>query len=96
MAFGRSFSGAEKRHYGGSMKVKPMEQGMEKFELGLPPLRLEIPAAARVLRMSRAQVYNRIQSGALRVQKDGARTFVLWTELQRYVQACEGVGSGGV
>src|SRR5262249_7609123 len=39
--------------------------------------------------MSRAQLYNRIQSGALRVQKDGARTYVTWSELERYVQACD-------
>lgn len=31
----------------------------------LPNLRFEIPEAARILRISRAQLYNRIQEGVL-------------------------------
>jgi hypothetical protein len=55
----------------------------------LPSLRFEILEAAGILRMSRAQLYIRIQQGAIRVQKDGARTYVSMAELERYVHACE-------
>jgi len=40
----------------------------------LPSLRFEVPEAAQILRMSRAQLYNRICEGTIRPQKDGART----------------------
>jgi hypothetical protein len=59
----------------------------------LPSLRFEIPEAAGILRMSRAQLYIRIQQGAIRVQKDGSRTYVSMMELERYVQACEAAHS---
>jgi hypothetical protein len=52
-------------------------------------LRFEIPEAAQILRMSRAQLYNRIQSGTIRPQKDGARTYITRVELERYVDACD-------
>ena len=51
-------------------------------------LRFEVSEAARILRMSRAQLYNRIHDGALKRQKDGARTYVTRAELERYVEAC--------
>ena len=54
----------------------------------LPALRFEVSEAARILRMSRAQLYNRINDGALRPQKDGARTYITRVELERYVEAC--------
>jgi hypothetical protein len=57
--------------------------------LELPLLRFEIDEVVKILRMSRAQVYNRIAEGAIRTQKDGARTYVTLTELERYVQDCE-------
>ena len=49
----------------------------------LPALRFEVSEAARILRMSRAQLYNRINDGALRPQKDGARTYITRSELER-------------
>jgi len=55
----------------------------------LPALRFEIPEAARILRMSRAQLYNRIGEGLIRAQKDGARTYITRTELKQYVQSCD-------
>jgi helix-turn-helix protein len=55
----------------------------------LPVLRFDVPEAAAILRMSRAQLYVRIQEGALRIQKDGARTYISRTELERYVTARE-------
>ena len=58
-------------------------------------LRFEIAEAASILRMSRAQLYNRINEGALRPQKDGARTYITRIELERYVAAC-GVSKGQV
>jgi excisionase family DNA binding protein len=54
----------------------------------LPSLRFEVTEAAQILRMSRAQLYNRIHDGSLKPQKDGTRTYITRTELQRYVQAC--------
>ena len=54
----------------------------------LPALRFEIPEAARILRMSRAQLYNRICEGSIKPQKDGARTYITPAELERYVESC--------
>jgi hypothetical protein len=53
-------------------------------------LRFDIAEAASILRMSRAQLYNRIHVGAIRPQKDGARTYITRVELERYVAACDG------
>jgi hypothetical protein len=57
-------------------------------QIVLPALRFEITEAARILRMSRAQLYNRIHVGALTPQKDGSRTYITRSELERYVQSC--------
>jgi len=54
----------------------------------LPSLRFEVSEAAQILRISRAQLYNRIHDGSLKPQKDGARTYITRAELERYVQAC--------
>lgn len=54
----------------------------------LPHLRFEVPEAARILRISRAQLYNRLQEGSLKCQKDGARTYITCAELERYVESC--------
>lgn len=56
----------------------------------LPALRFEVAEAAQILRMSRAQLYHRIQEGSLKPQKDGARTYITRVELERYVSACGG------
>jgi hypothetical protein len=60
----------------------------ENSALALPSLRFEVPEAAQILRMSRAQLYNRINDGSLRPQKDGARTYITRMELERYVEVC--------
>jgi len=57
--------------------------------LALPSLRFDVPEAARILRMSRAALYLRISRGAIRAQKDGARTYITLTELERYVASCD-------
>lgn len=49
------------------------------------PLRVGIVDAARVLGISRAQVYKHITAGILRPQKDGKRAFVSIAELERFV-----------
>lgn len=67
------------------MKAHPVKT--EKDPL-LPALRFDITEAAQILRMSRAQLYNRIHDGTLRPQKDGTRTYITRVELERYVQAC--------
>ena len=54
-----------------------------------PALRFDIAEAAQLLRMSRAQLYARIHAGAIRPQKDGARTYVTRIELERYVASCD-------
>jgi len=51
----------------------------------LPHLRFEITEAAQILRISRATLYQRIRGGLIATQKDGRRTFITATELQRYV-----------
>ena len=51
----------------------------------LPNLRFEITEAAHILRISRATLYERIRGGLIATQKDGRRTFITATELQRYV-----------
>lgn len=54
-----------------------------------PSLRFDIAEAASILRMSRAQLYNRIHDGSIRPHKDGSRTYITRTELERYVSACD-------
>jgi hypothetical protein len=49
----------------------------------LPQLRFEILEAAKILRISRATLYLRINAGLIAVQKDGRRIYI--TELRRYV-----------
>jgi excisionase family DNA binding protein len=51
----------------------------------LPHLRFEITEAARILRISRATLYERIRRGVIATQKDGRRTFITVIELHRYV-----------
>ena len=53
----------------------------------LPQIRFDVAEAARILRISRATLYERIRSGEISCQKDGRRTFVTIAELQRYVAA---------
>ena len=60
----------------------------EAPQIVLPALRFEVGEAARILRMSRAQLYNRIHDGVLTPQKDGARTYITRAELERYVESC--------
>jgi excisionase family DNA binding protein len=48
-------------------------------------LRFDIAEAARILRFSRATLYGRISSGAIKAQKDGRRTYITRVELERYV-----------
>ena len=59
---------------------------MSSFE-SLPQLRFDIIEAARILRMSRATLYERIRVGELRAQKDGRRRYVTAVELQRYISS---------
>jgi len=51
----------------------------------LPHLRFEITEAARILRISRATLYERIRRGVIATEKDGRRTFITVTELHRYI-----------
>jgi excisionase family DNA binding protein len=53
----------------------------------LPQLRFEIAEVTRILRLSRATLYERIRDGQIKTQKDGRRSFVTATELHRYVSA---------
>jgi excisionase family DNA binding protein len=51
----------------------------------LPQLRFDISEVSRVLRISRATLYQRIRERRITTQKDGRRTFITASELQRYV-----------
>jgi excisionase family DNA binding protein len=51
----------------------------------LPQLRFGIVEAARILRMSRATLYERIRAGQIKAQRDGRRRYITAAELQRYV-----------
>jgi len=51
----------------------------------LPQLRFEIIEAARILRMSRASLYERIRQGEIKAQKYGRRRYITTAELQRYI-----------
>ena len=62
-----------------------MDTSPPQLRDALPQLRFEIIEAARILRMSRAALYQRIRSGELKTHKDGRRSYVTATELQRYV-----------
>ena len=53
----------------------------------LPQIRFDMMEAARILRISRATLYDRVKAGEIRTQKDGRRSYVTATELQRYVTA---------
>jgi hypothetical protein len=75
---------------GSSGERSPQKRNaMEQLISPLPALRFEISEASRILRMSRAQLYHRIGEGAIRIQKDGARTYITMGELERYVEACD-------
>jgi excisionase family DNA binding protein len=56
--------------------------------IGPYPIRVSIAEAAALLRMSRAQLYNRISDGVIKSHKDGARTYITRRELERYVDSC--------
>ena len=51
----------------------------------LPHLRFDIAESARILRISRATLYERIRDGRFTTQKDGRRTFITASELHRHV-----------
>ena len=51
----------------------------------LPQLRFDIPEATRILRLSRATLYERIRCGQIKTQKDGRRSYITAEELQHYV-----------
>ena len=53
----------------------------------LPQVRFDITEAARILRISRASLYQRIRSGEVKIQKDGRRSYITAVEIQRYVGA---------
>ena len=52
----------------------------------LPQLRFEIIEAARILRMSRATLYERIRAGEIKAE-GWRRRYITASELQRYVSA---------
>ena len=68
--------------------MRGLKPPAENVAPALPSLPFEVPQAAQILRMSRAQLYNRIHDGSLKPQMDGARTYITREELERYVQAC--------
>ena len=55
----------------------------------LPHLRFDIAEVAKILRISRATLYDRIRTGRINTHQYGRRTFVTSTELYRYVNAAD-------
>lgn len=53
----------------------------------LPQIRFDITEASRILRMSRASLYERVRLGQIKTQKDGRRSYITAVELQRYVDS---------
>lgn len=53
----------------------------------LQPLRFEISEAARILRLSRSTLYERIRAGQISAQRDGRRRYITAAELQRYISS---------
>ena len=70
------------------MHLKESQSESSRIRHGFA-LRFDTEEAAAILGMSRAQLYKRIKSGALRRQKDGTRTYITREELERYVQSCD-------
>lgn len=90
-ALAETYSSGEAEPRNRSNGIAPMparNSAPETPQIALPTLRFEVPEAAQILRMSRAQLYNRIHEGSLRAQKDGARTYITRGELERYVESC--------
>jgi excisionase family DNA binding protein len=67
------------------VKAIQPEASMSLIPEPLPHLRFEIIEAARILRMSRATLYERIRSGDLKAQRDGRRRYITAEELHRYI-----------
>jgi helix-turn-helix protein len=85
----RGASKYQKARTGSSgMVAATKRNAMQHLISPLPALRFEISEASRILRMSRAHLYHRIGEGAIRIQKDGTRTYITMSELERYVETC--------
>ena len=69
-----------------SVSKQARRQPMTTTTPSLPHLRFEITEAAKILRISRATLYERISSGLISIHKDGRRTFITASELERYVR----------
>jgi excisionase family DNA binding protein len=70
-----------------------MESAMSLPTEQLPQMRFDITESARILRISRATLYERVREGRIRTQKDGRRSFITARELQRYIDCSNGTGS---
>jgi excisionase family DNA binding protein len=55
----------------------------------LRQLRFEIAEVAKILRISRATLYQRIRDHRIAIHKDGRRTFITSNELLRYVNLAD-------
>lgn len=53
------------------------------------PARYSIPQALQITGLGRSALYDRISRGLLRVVKDGHRTFISRSEIERYLKSCE-------
>jgi hypothetical protein len=61
------------------------EASMFQPHQSLPQLRFDLNEAAQILRMSRATLCQRVRDGLIKTQKDGRRSFIAASELDRYV-----------
>jgi hypothetical protein len=58
---------------------------MSRSADSLPQICFDITEASRILRMSRAILYERVRLGEIKTQKDGRRSYITAEELRRYV-----------
>lgn len=65
--------------------IEPIKPIITARQQHISHLRFEIPEAARIRRISRTTLYERIREGLITTQKDGRGTFITAAELQRYV-----------
>jgi len=57
--------------------------------IGVEPLRVTVPEAARILGVSRSRLYEHIKEGAIHPSKDGGRTLFTMIELRAFVARSE-------
>lgn len=53
----------------------------------LMPLAVNVDQAAKMIGCSRSKIYQAVANGELSIRKQGRKTIILMSELQRYLEA---------